>query len=66
MECKVAGLFRSLEIPVRQVEQPELIPAQEPEMPASAWIPFTLGVVIAVGAVWLVTRKFFPKGRKRL
>ena len=55
-----------MEIPVRQVEQPELIPAQEPEMPASAWIPFTLGVVIAVGAVWLVTRKFLPKGRKRL
>ena len=56
----------AVDMPVRQVVQPELLPAQEPEMPASAWIPFTLGVVIAVGAVWLVTRKFFPKGRKRL
>ena len=55
-----------VEIPVRQVEQPELTPAQEPEQPALAWLPFTLGVVIAVGAVWLVTRKYWTKPRKKL
>ena len=55
-----------MEIPVRQVEQPELIPAQEPEPPDSAWLPYTIGVVIAAAAVFLLARKFLPKPRKRL
>ena len=56
----------AVEIPVRQVEQPELTPAQEPELPAAYYIPYTLGVLIAVGAVWLLARRFLPKQRKRL
>ena len=39
---------------------------KEERWPALAWLPFTLGVVIAVGAVWLVTRKYWTKPRKKL
>ena len=55
-----------MEIPVRQVEQPELIPAQEPETPVSYYLAFTLGVVIAAAATWLIGRKFLPRTRRRL
>ena len=51
---------------VRAVDTPELIPAQEPEMPASAYLPYTIGVVVAVVAVWLLATKFLPKPRRRL
>ena len=51
---------------VRAVDTPELIPAQEPEMPASAYLPYTIGVVVAVVAVWLLAKKFLPKPRRRL
>ena len=51
---------------VRAVDTPELIPAQEPEMPTSAYLPYTIGVVVAVVAVWLLAKKFLPKPRRRL
>lgn len=52
--------------PVRDVGQPELTAAREPELPASYYLPFTLGIVIAVGAVWLLAKKFLPRPRRRL
>lgn len=60
-----AVLDGEVELPVREVEQPELIPASEPEMPVSYYLPLTAGVVIAVAAILLLARKYMPGKKKR-
>lgn len=46
---------------VRQVGQPELIPAATPRAPLYNYVPMTLGIVIAVVAVLILGKRYLPK-----
>ena len=49
-----------VELPVREVEEPELIPAQEPQMPASYLLPAVLvaaAIVLTIAALLLLRKK---------
>lgn len=50
---------------VRQVDQPELIPAATPKTPLFNYVPMTLGIVIAAVATLILGKRYGPK-RKQL
>ena len=50
---------------VRQVDQPELVPAATPKPPLFNYVPLTLGVVIAAAATLVLGKRYLPKRKLR-